>query len=75
MSIEIFELISLRLIALFTVSYVVGYSRIFVHFPSVVHQESNNYSSNTSSSSQDWLLNFLGENKLFPKGMCCLLAI
>jgi len=70
MSIEIFELISLRLIALFTVSYVVGYSRIFVHFQSVVHQESNNYSSNTSSSSQDWLLNFL-----FPKGMCCLLAI
>lgn len=28
------------------------------------------YSSSTSSSSQDWLLNFL-----FPKGSCCLLAM
>jgi len=47
------------------------YHHTFVHMRPLLHQELNLfYSSKTSSSSQDWLLNFL-----FPNGMCCLLAI
>ena len=56
----------LRLIALYQSQNgrIFTYNRIFCTHSSLLHQEFN-YSSKTSSSSQDWLLNFLGENKLF----------